>query len=142
MKNIQIISERVIQDLNKLDKNTKEFQDKYIYFYPMVRDLYPNETAQLFKNMGVQSELDLIYKNSLDLIESIDSFGIDFNKNMIKIQLQNETIESPLRDINQFIKHKFNVNEAEWTYHLILSCFIQANTFEKFQLVYSLILQD
>jgi ribosome biogenesis protein Nip4 len=108
----------------------------------MIRDLYPEETRMFLKESGLEPELDLIEKNVHILVDKVDSFGIDFKNKSIQISSESEQITAPLKDVGEFIRTKLQIDSASWEYHLALSCLIQADTYEKFQLVYSLILED
>lgn len=142
MNKIKAITSRVINDLNLLDKNSKEFQDKYLFLFPMLRDLHYEEIKEFLENTGLALELETINKNAEILIESVENFGINFKTLTIDIKSGDEEISSPLKDVKQFLIKKINKDPDTWEFTLALSCFIQPDTYEKFQLVHALILED
>lgn len=140
MNHIQRICEKILKDISNLEVSSREYQSKYIHLYQVLRDLYPEEVQQLFLELGFQKQIDLWKEKGMELINQVDSYGINFETKEIQVSLGEDQVNCPLINISNYISKELSLNTTSWQYHVVFSYLIQADIYEKFQLVHTVIL--
>lgn len=142
MEKIQTLTKKVLASLENMPRESKEYQDKFLALAPLCQSLYPQEFNSFLEKLGLKENLTEWKKKAQEMINEVDSFGLNFQENNIEVELSGEKLAMPLVDLNRFISLNLKLKAPTWEYMLVLSTLAQAETFELFQIANAIILAD
>jgi hypothetical protein len=140
MLRLQNFCEKVIKDIESLDKSSAAYQNKFVYMAQLAKDLYPTEFKEFTESTKLEGKLNMWKKNSQEMLNLVDSYEINPHTRKITVKMGDEEIIKDIIDVQKYIENVLKIDKPSWKFSLALSIMADVNTFELFQVTNAIIL--
>lgn len=133
-----IISEKMHNKINNIDKTDPNYVTELTNFYDIVKSIEKDSLNSFLKKIKLDQDLKLWENLSKDLFLTIEEYKIipEESKLAVKLKDSNEFQKVDLINIRDYIS-SLDIEKDSWEENLVLSFFMNPTNFEYFQLVNS-----
>lgn len=141
MKSYKEAEDKIFNYLQTQDKKSPTYLKSLLSFSSVLEKLFPKEFDDKMMLLGVKELMSESYATAGEMIKKSDTYYLNPYKRTIEVNLGDEKIESPIIELQDFMKSVLKLKEDTVDYLLVLSYLSRIENFELFQITQAIILK-